>query len=32
MPEDKCPICDSEPCKCDKLYEYYEPTTGDLDD
>jgi len=32
MSEERCPICDSDPCTCDKLYEYYEPTTADLDD
>jgi len=27
-----CPICDNDPCTCDQDYEYYPPTTGDLDD
>lgn len=27
-----CPICENDPCTCEQDYEYYEPTTGDLDD
>ena len=30
--EERCPICDNEPCTCDQDYEYYAPTTADLDD
>ena len=29
---DPCPICDNEPCTCDDNYEYYQPTTADLDE
>lgn len=32
MPPETCPICENESCTCDQNYEYYEPTTGDLDD
>jgi hypothetical protein len=32
MSQELCPICDSNPCTCEQNYEYYAPTTADLDD
>lgn len=31
---EKCPICDNDidKCTCEQDYEFYEPTTADLDD
>lgn len=29
---ERCPICDNDPCTCEQDYEFYEPTTADLDD
>lgn len=29
---DPCPICENDPCTCEQDYEFYEPTTADLDD
>lgn len=31
---EKCPICDNDidKCTCEQDYEFYEPTTADLDE